>query len=324
MTEPIRSADLLADVDLAALEVAFRRNAARMATQEAAQHAGPPALERVPRTFRALLRSPTHPGEGPIAMTAALAAIEALDEDAGRCLLVLSGPPDASKSFGGAWGLVSRGGGLWLDADGLLEAVGNPSRKGELFAPGLVVVDDIGHNDGSPDRQAATAEALETMVKRRCQEHRSTILTTQFPRDALAEWMVSGREHQGGRVPQRWERFAQRLIRHGVRPDPVRLAGLGGLVVGPGLVEVGLEAFADPDLRARQLARRAELATRPPGVEPRRRVDAWNRNRGPGAVPVAFAGMPATAGAAIVLATGQPVAWVAGVGFVHLDDLRRR
>lgn len=202
----------------------------------------------VPRKFWATLL-------GPLELTAAMNAVGALDER--RSLVILSGPGDAGKSTAAAL-LLMRRGGVWVDAERLLDVWCSGARAGLIEAPALVL-DDLARPGGSTDQRAATAEAAEQLLHLRGEGLRPTVVTTNYNRDVLRLFITSGRSN-GPTAGERWERLRERLREHGVRPEPGELQRLGGCLDFAGFVSLPYEGLRDPIKRAGVLATKGEVA----------------------------------------------------------------
>jgi len=201
-------------------------------------------LAQVPAQIRLALRSP-------LVLTASLVATAALGGP--RCLVFLSGPGDAGKSTAG--GLVLRHcGGVWIDAERLLDAWLGGSRQRLLDAPALVL-DDLARPGGSADQRAALAEAADQLLHIRSQAHRVSVVTLNYSRDVLRAFVCASR---AGQKPagERWERLRERLREHGVQPDLEALQQLGGELAFPGFVTLPYEGLRDPEKRRQVLAER--------------------------------------------------------------------
>lgn len=210
------------------------------------------ALRRVEALRRALVPPKFWPVMGAtLVPTAALHAVGALGGR--RCLVILSGPGDASKSTAAA-SVLLRLGGLWVDAERLLDVWCGGGRAQLLDAPALVL-DDLARPGGSVEQRAAIAEAAEQLLHLRSEALRVTVATTNYDRDHLRAFVSASRT---GTAPagERWERLRERLREHGVQPDEHELQRLGGKLAFSGFVGVPYEGLRDPAKRAQVLAGR--------------------------------------------------------------------
>jgi len=204
---------------------------------------------QVPAQIRSALLSPLAP-------TAALHVVAALGGQ--RCLAFLSGPGDAGKST--AAGLVVRQrGGVWIDAERLLDAWIGGRREQLLEAPALVL-DDLARPGGSIDQRAALAEAVDQLLHIRSQAHRVSVVTLNYSREVLRAFVCASRTGQKP-AGERWERLRERLREHGVLPESETLRLLGGDLKFAGFATVPYEGLRDPEKRRQVLAERAGTAS---------------------------------------------------------------
>lgn len=250
---------VLADGQWRLTDEARRRRVAKL---EAAAAQNKLQLQRVPRKYWDALRHPTR--------TAALAAVQELTGR--RCLVILLGPADSSKSFAAAW-LVAARGGLFVACARLLDVWHSATGRSELLTAPALALDDIGQGGGSHDQHAARAEALEEIVHARAEQELPVVMTTQLRPELLEVWCSRPRteeieEIEACRHPRaerpplalasaRWVRLGERMTEHGVEPSP-RIAALGGRVPLTGVVHVPHEGFRHPERRASVLRERED------------------------------------------------------------------
>jgi hypothetical protein len=170
-------------------------------------------------------------------------------------VLVLFGPKDGCKTTAAGW-LVDRWSyskvdewprciemellnDIWCAKDKPHELT--RLRQYDLFTPSLLVLDDAGQESNHPDRLALTCEALDIILRKRCDADKHTVLTTNFESEALffERYATMNEQRPWGRP-----RIAERLTEYAL------------------WVKCPVEGFRDEDRRADVLRGRSGKGAR--------------------------------------------------------------